>query len=128
MNYSKQREMILDAVYSYDGHPTAENIYRALKSHCPKLSLATVYRNLNKLCDNGNIKRLQVIDSPERYDKSVAPHYHLYCRKCRSVVDIPYAVDDWNKLLGSAQGHVIEACDVIFYGVCEQCANGENGR
>ena len=64
MNYSRQREMILEAVARTKEHPTAETVYQSLKVQHPRLSLATVYRNLNQLCEAGTLKRLRLTDSP----------------------------------------------------------------
>ena len=57
MNYSKQRELILNTLKENVVHPTAEYLYEILKENNPNLSLGTVYRNLNQLAENGTIKK-----------------------------------------------------------------------
>ena len=47
---SKKRDAILEKLKSTTSHPTAEWIYLELKKDYPKLSLATVYRNLKSFC------------------------------------------------------------------------------
>ena len=59
MNYSKQREIILDTLRNNVVHPTAEYIYEILKEEDSKISLATLYRNLNQLADKGIIKKIE---------------------------------------------------------------------
>ena len=49
MNFSRQREIIYNRVMNFPTHPTAEEVYTALKQDNPNLSLGTVYRNLNQL-------------------------------------------------------------------------------
>ncbi len=58
MKYSRQREAILAYLHSTKEHPTAETVYTCLKQENPKLSLGTVYRNLNLLAVSGEIQRL----------------------------------------------------------------------
>lgn len=124
MNYSKQRELIIDALRKTDTHPTAESVYRALKGDYPKLSLATVYRNLNQLCENGAIKKLNIPDSPDRFDGNIEPHYHLCCKMCKKVVDVKGTAGAWQSLLAPNSGHQIDGCDIMFFGVCASCTSG----
>ena len=51
MKYSKQREIIIDYLKSVKTHPTAETVYEEVKKEDKKISLGTVYRNLDKLSD-----------------------------------------------------------------------------
>lgn len=123
MNYSRQRELIIETLKKTNDHPTAEMIYRLLKNKYTRLSLATVYRNLNQLCETGIIKKLHIADCPDRFDGKTEPHYHLYCKECKCVIDIKALTDDWRILISSATEHQIEYCDIVFYGTCDQCAN-----
>ena len=68
MNYSRQRQLIWDAVTQGGGHPTAEELYQRLKPDNPALSLATVYRNLRQLEACGRLRRVAVPDGSDRYD------------------------------------------------------------
>ncbi|MEA5135649.1 MAG: transcriptional repressor [Candidatus Fimivivens sp.] len=126
MNYSKQRELIIDVLRHTDEHPTAETVYRTLKGQYPRLSLATVYRNLNQLCETGVIRKLHVADSPDRFDGNVEPHYHLCCKSCKKVIDITVPKSAWRSLIPGEEKHSIEGCDVIFYGTCNLCIEEGN--
>lgn len=126
MNYSKQREIIVETLRHSTEHPTAETVYRTLKSDYPRLSLATVYRNLNQLCATGIIKKLHVADSPDRFDGNIEPHYHLCCKVCKKVIDIETPKGAWRALLMPNEKHHIDECDVFFYGTCAKCI--EEGR
>lgn len=64
MNYSRQREVILQTLKDNVVHPTAEYLYAILKEKEPNMSLATLYRNLNQLADNGIIKKIDGLESP----------------------------------------------------------------
>lgn len=125
MNYSRQRELIIELLRSTTEHPTAETVYRALKSEYSRLSLATVYRNLNQLCEMGIIKKLHIADSPDRFDGNTATHYHLCCKVCKSVIDIEVSIDDFRILQSITTQHHISGCDIVFYGTCAQCIEKE---
>ena len=58
MRYSHQRELILREVLSRSDYPTAEQICTSLRAVCPRLSLGTVYRDLNTLVDIGKVRRV----------------------------------------------------------------------
>lgn len=118
--YSRQRELIYEALLHTDRHPTAEMVYQWLKPENPTLSLGTVYRNLNLLADEGVIRRMAF--QVERYDAKTAPHPHFCCDHCGGVYDIemPYDAEmDRQALLAS--GHDITGHEVIFHGVCVNC-------
>ena len=82
MNYSRQRQLIWDAVTQGGGHPTAEELYQRLKPDNPALSLATVYRNLRQLEACGRLRRVAVPDGSDRYDGRLDPHEHMICETC----------------------------------------------
>ena len=126
MNYSKQRELILDAVSQTHEHPTAEMIYRGIKAEYPRLSLATVYRNLNQLCEAGTIRRLRLTDSPDRFDCNTAPRCHLCCSRCGRVIDVDVPVEWENLTARQLDGCRIDRCEVNFYGLCDECAERDN--
>ena len=118
--YSRQRELIYEALMHTDQHPTAEMVYQWLKPTNPNLSLGTVYRNLNLRVDEGAAVRMAV--PVERYDANVEPHPHFRCEACGGVFDLDLPYDrklDEQALLAS--GHDIRAHELIFHGLCVNC-------
>lgn len=122
IKYSKQREAILAYLHSTTEHPTAETIYTGLKQENPKLSLGTVYRNLNLLVASGQIQKLCCGDGIDHFDATVTPHYHFVCRGCNRVMDLSMPqitslnegkMDDF---VGEIHSH-----QVFFYGFCKEC-------
>ena len=77
---ARYSEEILDIINKSYEHYTAEQIYSVMKNRGDKIVLATVYNNLNKLTDNGAIRRITVEGSPDHYDK-IRRHDHLVCSK-----------------------------------------------
>lgn len=88
MNYSKQREIIIEYIKSVKTHPTAEMIYNELRVNNPGISLGTVYRNLDKLSNAGEILRLKQFGDKDRFDGNTNQHYHGCCIKCLKLFDI----------------------------------------
>lgn len=125
MIYSKQRESLLAALKSSPTHPTAEELYARLKADNQGLSLATVYRNLNQLAANGMVLKIPVPGAADRFDATLKEHFHLICRQCGSVTDIPadYVSVDGPGVRQNT-GCELKGYDLIMYGVCKVC-NGK---
>ena len=88
MNYSWQRQLILETVQKQKEHLTAAQIYQLARKSCPHLSLGTVYRNLNLLVDTGQLRRVGVPGEADRFDWELPSHQHLYCRRCKKVINL----------------------------------------
>ena len=125
MNYSRQRELVYNALKSTTKHPTADWLYDNLKAENPGLSLATVYRNLNQMVDAHMIKRFCVPNSPDRYDAVLSAHYHFVCDRCSSLYDLDAQVEEHENLNNISTSHKILGCRIIFNGICEDCSYGE---
>lgn len=122
LRYSKQRELIREHLCSRSDHPTAEQIYLALRQGQPHLSLATVYRNLAQLEQQGVVVRVSAGTAKEHYDGNILPHYHLSCAQCGGVSDVFLEVD--HTVLARAEkatGGTVHSHSLIFHGVCSKC-------
>lgn len=86
--FSKQRELILESLKNRTDHPTAEKLFMDLKKEMPDLGIATVYRNLTDLCEEGAIIKIKARSGPDRYDGNTMPHIHFTCRNCGDIQDI----------------------------------------
>ena len=120
--YSRQRELIYEALRQTEQHPTAEMIYQWLKPANPSLSLGTVYRNLNLLVELGEIQKLRCGDGADHFDGDTSPHHHFICRECGCIKDLP--LSDSEKINQMAQQYVDGTVDshiTYFYGVCGDC-------
>lgn len=84
---TRQRAAVFEYLSDVDHHPTAEEIYHAVKSRVPKISLATVYKNLEKLVECGAASKLTYGDAAARYDIRTDHHYHTRCLRCGKIQD-----------------------------------------
>lgn len=122
MNYSKQREIILETLKENVVHPTAEYLYTKLKEKDPKISLATLYRNLNQLSENGIIKKIDGLETSSHFDHNTHAHYHFICTECKRVFDVDADVaPDLIKKTQEMTDFTIESHDVVFTGICKDC-------
>lgn len=120
--YSKQREEIKAYLSTRKDHPTADQVYTAMRTKIPNISLGTVYRNLNLLADTGEILRLQVGDKTDHFDYDTSPHHHFVCKKCGSVIDLAMpSIDSVMETAALGFNGTIEGYDIYFYGTCEKC-------
>lgn len=105
-----------------DAHPTAAQILEGLASTSPGISLATVYRNLELLVDEGRIREVACERGPTRYDGNVEPHHHFTCEACGRIVDVGLSTPrGLVSRLERDHGLHAERVSITFYGRCEAC-------
>lgn len=121
---SRQRERILNFLRESSSHPTATQIHGALLSEIPSLSLATVYRNLDVLVEDGEIDEVASGFGAARYDGNLVPHHHFHCEACNEILDIVMPVPrGLTKKLVEQNGLAAERVQISFYGICPTCDN-----
>lgn len=89
MVLTPQRELMIQELRSAKDHPTADKLYQRLRAKLPRISLATVYRNLETLSRAGLIRKIEAAGSQRRFDGSLFPHLHMRCVDCGRVMDAP---------------------------------------
>lgn len=120
---TKQRRLVLEAVQSRCDHPTAEQIYEDVHALDPKISHGTVYRNLNCLSEDGVICHVRV-PGADRYDLRTDRHYHMFCIKCKKVIDAPYPYKAYlDEEIAEQSGYKIIRHRLFFEGICPECQN-----
>ena len=80
LKLTPQRLAILEYLEGNKNHPSAEDIYKALKPRFPSMSFATVYNTLEILVKKGVIKELNIESSRKRFDPFTHPHHHFFCK------------------------------------------------
>ncbi|MBP3225256.1 transcriptional repressor [Campylobacter sp. JMF_01 NE2] len=82
-----QRLCILKVLDRHE-HPNIDSLYDGIKEDYPSISLATVYKNLNRLLDEGVVVEVNTPNQKPRYDIYNTPHMHVVCEKCGNVSDM----------------------------------------
>lgn len=109
---------ILQIVECSHKHLTAEQVFDALRQDCPGVVLATVYNNLNRLWQEGRIRKVSVEGMPDRYDR-IQRHDHLVCKGCGKLLDVELA--DLTEMLERQTGISLLAYDLKLIYLCEDC-------
>ncbi|GHU99351.1 transcriptional repressor [Clostridia bacterium] len=119
--HSVKREAILEWLRSTEIHPSAEQVYYALRTQYPRLSLGTVYRNLTEFENAGLVQTVAEVDGQERFDAVMTEHVHFVCKGCGAVVDVPETVSADIGALMEQQGYKVETRRLLVYGLCPEC-------
>ena len=132
---SKQRDVILEIVQNNNIHPTAEWIYGEAKKFIPTIGIATVYRNLNKLVEIGEIEKISIPGESDRYDSVMTEHFHMRCSSCGELKDIfPVNEESFNDVKNAIaeafdlEPDKFEISETMLSYVCVNCADIENKK
>lgn len=122
---TRQRAVILEELRKVTSHPTADEVYSIVRERLPRISLGTVYRNLDFLAESGEILKLEAAGSTKRFDGNVSWHQHVRCIHCGRIGDVmtPQTPPDTAQL--RVEGFVITGARVEYDGVCDRCS-GKN--
>ncbi|MBN1553062.1 transcriptional repressor [bacterium] len=117
---SHQREVILEELRQMTSHPTADDIYQLVRKRIARISLGTVYRNLELLSRHGLIRKLHIAGNQMRFDGSMQPHFHIICERCFRVEDIDE--DDLSLVeVDHVNDYVVTGVNVELTGICPKC-------
>jgi Fur family peroxide stress response transcriptional regulator len=96
-------------------HPTMEEMYIGIREENPTISLATVYKNVNLLKEQGMVIEINMPNGKMRYDYLARPHIHLACKNCSCIEDLDYDENllNFQNILEKSKGVVIDRLDVI---------------
>lgn len=109
---------IYELVNASREHLTAQQLFTRLRRTHPTVALATVYNNVNRLCEAGLIRRVSVEGAPDRYD-AVRKHDHLVCSRCGRLSDADF--DDLTASLREAVGEGFLRYDLKVFYLCPAC-------
>lgn len=116
-----QRYALMAFLMEHNNHPTAVEIFEAVNREDPRSSRATIYNNLRDLVQAGLVREVAVEGRAARFDAKGTRHHHFICDRCGKVEDITWynvpkpASDSLGK-------RILRECELIFRGLCKQCA------
>lgn len=119
-----QHKLVLEAVFELANHSTAEAVTEHIRHNYPNISIGTVYRNLNLLAQDGEIAKITVPNSADRFDHILKDHYHMRCSTCGNFFDIDIAyIKDIDEKVESLTGFKLHGHEILFNGICNECKN-----
>ena len=120
---TEQRTAILEEIRLCRNHPSADEVYQLVRRRLPRISLGTVYRNLELMASQGIIHSFATSSGQKRFDPVTKQHCHFRCKICGKIEDIPFAVrcprldpeDPW------VQERKIQGARPEYFGICPDC-------
>ena len=116
---TRQRALILELLHSTSGHLTADEIFALARQRMPSIARGAVYGDLKRREQDREIARLEMPAGPDRYDRTTAPHGHLYCDGCQKLTDIP--VVGLVRELEAAIGTEVRSYQLTVHYLCPDC-------
>ena len=117
---TQQRRVILEELQAVRTHPTAAELFNLVRRKMPRVSLGTVYRNLEVLHRDGRINKLDLAGGESRFDAVTEPHLHIRCTGCDRIEDLiePALMTEPPRELG---GYLVQGRRLEYFGVCPEC-------
>jgi len=119
---TKQQRAIRE-IFTRERRPlSTDELLAAGRTLVPSLGIATVYRNINSLADEGWIHSVELPGEPVRYERCGKPHHHHFmCRGCGLAFDVAACPEDVERL--APAGFLVEGHEMVLYGKCPACRN-----
>ena len=126
---TRQRALIYAIVAGTGTHPTADWVYARARERMPRLSLGTVYRNLQRLAADGRIRAIEAWGKTTRWDADLSAHHHFVCTGCGAIRDVekPEGEDARVAALFSLPGFTVTGHRLELEGLCPSCAAPPRG-
>ncbi|MHA2054874.1 MAG: Fur family transcriptional regulator [Candidatus Hodarchaeales archaeon] len=122
MKYTNQRVAILNFLKNNLNHPSVEEIYEEVKETLPRITKATVYKNLKALRDKELLKEVNV-KGVSRFEAIIDSHHHIICKICGKIGDffsdelIEYSLE----ITKNHKDFIIDQAETTFFGQCKDC-------
>ncbi len=121
---TRQRAAVRAVLAETEEFASAQQLHARLRERGDGVGLATVYRTLQHLADEGEIDVLRTGDGESVYRRcSTGHHHHLICRRCRRTVEVDsVAVERWARKIAAENGFADVEHVVEVFGTCAECA------
>jgi len=116
---SYQRIKVLEYMYRTGGHPTVDEIFRALSADIPSLSKGTIYNSLHTFVDVGLVQVIDIDETEKRYDITLTSHGHFQCNACGTIYNFQADIDQIP--LDGLNRFKITQKNIYFRGLCPNC-------
>ncbi len=127
LRMTNQRRVILEELRKVCSHPSADTIYEKVKKRLPRISLGTVYRNLEILTRIGEIQHVEIHGTMRRFDGNPLNHYHIHCVHCDRIEDIDIGrLTQIESTIEALSDYKITGHRLEFIGLCRKCSEKVN--
>ena len=124
LRYTKQREQILDAFFSFDRHFTIEELYAKLKKNDVDVGYATLYRTLKLIRECGLSGMIKLEDGKAKWEKTfgIEHHDHLICMECGRIIEVKSEkIEQLQNKLAAENRFTPVRHKLEIYGICAEC-------
>ncbi|BDY12387.1 Fur family transcriptional regulator [Hydrogenimonas cancrithermarum] len=120
LKVTPQRLKIISMLEKH-GHINIEDLYQEMLKEFPSVSLATIYKNINQMIENGLIQEVKLPQAKSVYELIKDPHLHMVCDRCHKVEDIVIGVEKIIEEAENLSGYKIEESFITLRGICPEC-------
>jgi Fur family peroxide stress response transcriptional regulator len=118
-----QRQVIYQALLSMHDHPSPEIVYEKVRKQIPSISLGTVYKNIKTFVDSGLLREVSLHHGSVRLETNLAPHHHLVCVRCKTIVDLKDEdLEPVRLKKRPPRGFSVQRYSVEVIGLCPRCS------
>lgn len=100
---------------------SVEELYEEIRRMYPTISLATIYKNINALCEANILREIKAPNAKQKYELSSDRHLHVYCEKCGKLEDIKLDTHLLERDCSQNSGYSISDISAVLIGVCPHC-------
>ncbi|MCE9627303.1 MAG: transcriptional repressor [Candidatus Eisenbacteria bacterium] len=124
MERTTAQRKAIHTVLEEAGRPMSPpEIFEAARSIAPGLGMATVYRTIKRMLDDGVLAAVELPGEAPRYERAgLGHHHHFRCNDCNKVFDLTGCASAFDKCL--PKGFALESHEIFLFGRCETCATG----
>jgi Fur family peroxide stress response transcriptional regulator len=120
-----QKKIIYDYIVKSKSHPSINQIHQDLLVNGENIGIATCYRNLKSLVNEGKVIQIMTSDNIAHFDYVKHNHYHLVCKNCHHIKDMDaetISINDDESILNNFKADIN---NLVIYGVCKKCQEKE---
>lgn len=120
MRNTRQKQAIESAFGASPRPLTVPEVHALASEVCERLGVATVYRAVNRLVEDGWLEEVCLPNQPVRYERtSLAHHHHFHCEQCEQVLDTAAPCESLETSV--PEGFKVLRHELTFYGICADC-------
>jgi len=120
LKITPQRSLLLDIIFKH-GHIDIETLVTKITSILPSVSVATVYKNLNTLVENGIVKEVSLPGKKKMYELNINKHIHMVCSECGNIKDVEIDESTLKEKFTDFINEEVKDFNITFYYTCKNC-------